>query len=225
MKDICYIVGAGECEKLYINEDNKVYVIAADGGMKYLETANVMADMVIGDFDSLEFVPKHNNVIVLPTEKDVTNMYAAVSEGMQKGYKKFIIYGGMGGRFDHSIANCQLLNYIAKCGCIGFIVEKNYSVTSVHNGSVSFSNEFIGTLSIFSSGTASKGVTIKDFKYEMINGELKNDYPVGTSNEFIGKEGSIEVKNGTLLIVFEANPKQVCDGIGTSIVFGGLEDE
>lgn len=225
MKDICYIVGAGECEKLYINEDNKAYLIAADGGMKYLEAAGLMADMVIGDFDSLKFVPKHDNVVVLPTEKDDTDMYAAVSQGMLKGYKKFIIYGGMGGRFDHSMANCQLLNYIAESGCIGFIVEKDYSVTCIHNGNVSFSDEFIGTLSVFSSGTASKGVSIKGFKYEMINGELTSNHPLGVSNEFLKKEGNIEVKDGTLLIIFETNPKQVCDGIGTDIVFGGFENE
>ncbi len=225
MKDICYIVGAGECVKLYINEENKAYVIAADGGMKYLLEAGLSADMVIGDFDSLNYVPKHENVVLLPKEKDVTDMYAAVSEGMRLGYKKFIIYGGLGGRFDHSIANCQLLNYIAENGCIGIIVEKNYSVTSVHNGNVRFSDEFKGTLSIFSSGTASKGVSIEGFKYEMHNGELFNSYPMGTSNEFTGSEGSIEVVDGTLLIIFETVPETVCNGLGTEIVFGGLDNE
>ncbi len=219
MKDICYIVGAGECEKLYINEDNKAYIIAADGGMKYLLDAGLTADMVIGDFDSLHCIPEHKNVVVLPTEKDVTDMYAAVTEGMRKGYKKFIIYGGLGGRFDHSIANCQLLSYIADSGCIGFIVEKNYAVTSIHNGIIKFGNTFKGLLSIFSSGTASKDVSITGFKYEMTDGELKSNYPLGVSNEFIGIDGMVKVKDGTLLIIFETTPKVVCDGIGTDIIF------
>lgn len=219
MKDICYIIGAGECEKLYINEDNKAYIIAADGGMKYLLDAGLTADMVIGDFDSLHYVPEHKNVVVLPVEKDVTDMYAAVTEGMRRGYKKFIIYGGLGGRFDHSIANCQLLSYIADSGCIGFIVEKNYAVTSIHNGNVKFGKDFKGLLSIFSSGTASKDVSIMGFKYEMTDGELKANYPLGVSNEFVGMDGMVKVKDGTLLIIFETTPEVVCNGIGTDIIF------
>lgn len=218
MKDICYIVGAGECEKLYINEENKAYIIAADGGMRYLSKEGVEPDLIIGDFDSLGFVPEHDNIIKLPREKDVTDMFAAVDEGMKRGYKTFIIYGGLGGRFDHSISNCQLLNYIAGRGCIGFIVEKNYAVTSVYNGIIKFGKNFKGMLSVFASGTRAAGVSIKGFKYEMIDGELSFDYPMGTSNEFVGAEGIIKVSAGTLLIIFETTPRQVCDGIGTEII-------
>ena len=218
MKDICYIVGAGECEELYICEENKAYTIAVDGGMQYLLNAGVTPDLVIGDFDSFGSVPNHQNIIKLPTEKDDTDMYAAVKEAMKRGYRKFVIYGAMGGRIDHTIANCQLLNYIAENGCVGFLVDKTMTVTSVHNGNIKFGTEFEGLLSVFSSGTASYGASIEGFKYELIDGELQNTYPIGTSNEFVGVPGTITVKDGTLLVTFEATPSMVCDGIGTSIV-------
>ncbi len=213
MKDVCYIVGAGQCEKLYINEENKAYVIAADGGMKYLFDAEIPADMVIGDFDSLKYVPKHHNLITLPTKKDVTDMYAAVNEGMNRGYTKFIIYGGLGGRFDHSIANCQLLNHIAENGCVGIIVEKDYAVTVICNEMIKFNSEFKGMLSVFASGDKAKGVTIEGLKYQMTDGELNNTYPLGVSNEFVGQDGLIKVKDGKLLIIFEATPEMVCEKI------------
>ncbi len=218
MKDICYIVGAGECEEIYINEENKAYVIAVDGGMSYLSKVGILADFVIGDFDSLGVVPEHSNIVVLPTEKDDTDMYAAVNEAMKRGYNKFVIYGAMGGRIDHTIANCQLLNYIAEKGCVGFLVGKTETVTSIHNGKIKFGDKFKGLISVFSSGTTSKGVSIEGFKYELIDGELKNTYPIGTSNEFVNKEGTITVKEGTLLVTFECTPSMVCDGIGTNII-------
>lgn len=220
MKDICYIVGAGECKKLYINEDNKAYIIAADGGLKYLENEGIKPDLVIGDFDSLEYIPTHENRIRLPKEKDVTDMYAAVNEGMKMGFKTFIIYGAMGGRFDHSIANCQLLNHIVKSGCKGIIVENDYAVTSIHNSNIKFGKDFKGLISIFSSGTTSKDVSIQGFKYEVTDIELTYDYPLGTSNEFVGCEGIVTVGDGTLLIIFETNPEQICNCIGTNIIFG-----
>lgn len=221
MKDICYIIGAGDCNNIYINQLNKGYVIAADGGKEYLEKCGITPDMIIGDFDSLGYIPKHRNIIKLPVEKDVTDMFAAVNEAMEMGYDKFIIYGGLGGRLDHTIANCQLLKYISKKGCIGFIVGENTAITSVYNGKIEFCDEFKGLISVFSIDETSKGVTIEGFKYELKDGELKNDYPLGVSNEFAGKRGIIEVEDGTLLVHFETLPKTVCDGLGMDIVFGG----
>lgn len=223
MQDVCYIVGAGQCDGIYINENNRGYVIAADGGMKYLLESDIIPDLIIGDFDSLEYIPKHKNVVKLPVEKDITDMLAAVNAGLEKGFKKFIIYGGLGGRADHSYANYQVLNYLAKNGCIGVMVDREFAVTSLHKGNVKFNRRFKGTLSVFAQGKSAKGVTIKGFKYELTDGKLKNDFPLGVSNEFTGKTGLVEVKEGSLLVMFNCKPEIICDGIGRDIKFGGIE--
>ena len=65
MNKTCVIVGAGEVSEREIRVDDGDYVIAADGGLKYLSDRGIKADMVLGDFDSLGYVPDHNNRIVL----------------------------------------------------------------------------------------------------------------------------------------------------------------
>ncbi len=78
------------------------FVIAADAGLRYLEQAGILADLVIGDFDTLKEIPTGANVVRLNCEKDDTDMLAAVREGIKAGYKEFHIYGGTGGRIDHT---------------------------------------------------------------------------------------------------------------------------
>ena len=40
-------------------------------------------------------------------------------------------------------------------------------------------------------------------KYLLDEAVVTNAFPVGVSNEFIGKAGSVTVKNGTLLVILE----------------------
>jgi thiamine pyrophosphokinase len=58
-------------------------------------------------------------------------------------------------------------------------------------------------ISILSLSPISKGVTLKNLKYELNNKELSFDFPLGVSNEFIqNKKATIEVKDGCLLIIY-----------------------
>ena len=71
---ICYIVGAGECAEINFKKEENDFVIAADGGYKYLLEAGIIPDAIIGDFDSLGFLPEGNNVLKLNPVKDITDM-------------------------------------------------------------------------------------------------------------------------------------------------------
>ena len=201
-KCICYIVGAGENSGLDFLLNDGDYVIAADGGLVYLQERGIRADLVIGDFDSLKDVPDHPNVIVLENEKDDTDTLAAVRRGISIGYDTFYIYCGTGGRIEHTLANIQTLGFLAQSGKRGFLVEQNSVITVISGDSISFDSSCTGFISVFSYSEKANGVTIKGLKYELENAVLTHTFPIGTSNEFIGECSTISVSVGALLIVF-----------------------
>ena len=208
-RNVCFVVGAGENYGLDVVPHKGDMTIAADAGLRYLEQKEIAADLVIGDFDSLRFKPQHKNVIELNPEKDITDMRAAVHEGIKAGYDLFYIYCGMGGRIDHTIANIQLLSELSKSGKQGFLVGRDNIITAITDRSLSFLSGISGFISVFSYSELSKGVCLDGLKYELDNAELTNDFPLGVSNEFTGKESKIRVKKGTLLIVFPKEAKEM----------------
>lgn len=206
MKDkICYIVGAGENYGLDFTPSANDFVIAADAGIRYLEECGITADLVIGDFDSLDDVPSYPNTITLKAEKDDTDMLAAVREGIKAGYSDFHIYCGMGGRIDHTIANLQVLAYLSENGMRGFLFGKDNVITAITNQTITFDKIPSGYVSVFSHTEKSEGVYLRGLKYELTDAVLTNTFPLGVSNEFIGKKSSISVGSGTLLIVLPAD--------------------
>ena len=200
--NICYIIGAGQLPQLYIKKQNS-FIIAADGG--YEKLGDVTPDIIVGDFDSLGFVPKGNNVITLPVKKDITDMQSAVDIGIEKEFKTFVMYGGTGGRPDHTFANYALLCYIAKKGLRGYLVGEDYVVTSIHNSAITLPIRNNGTVSVFSAEGVSCGVSITGLEYTLKDASLSFDNPLGVSNSFIGEEGTVSVKNGTLLVMWQEN--------------------
>jgi len=212
---ICYVVGAGENYGIDFTPCGDDFVIAVDGGFRVLEQSGIRMDLVIGDFDSLNFIPAGHEpgrpsarVMVLSREKDDTDMRAAILEGIKTGYEAFHIYGGTGGRIEHTIANIQLLAELSLSGKRGFLFGKDYVITALTNGTFSFPAHISGYLSVFAHSDRAEGVWLEGLKYELQDAVLTNSYPLGVSNEFIGKKSSICVENGTLILVFQMEAKE-----------------
>lgn len=199
---ICYIVGAGDFYHHNISPTDEDFVIAVDGGYQYLHDNGVRIDLLIGDFDSMSVIPDHPNIVKLKVEKDDTDMMAAIRIAINHGYNRVNIYGGTGGRFDHTLANIQCLAYLAHQNSTGFLYGENYILTAITNGSIKFNQEEKGYISIYSHTDKSFGVNLQGLKYELKDATLTNDFPIGVSNEFIGNNSFVSVKEGTLIIYF-----------------------
>ena len=178
------------------------YILAADGGLRHLQALGTIPDGILGDFDSLGYIPE--NAAVFPVEKDDTDAMLAVRHGLLLGYRNFVIYGGLDGqRLDHTVANYQTLHFLTKQGARGYLVGKDYIVTVISNESLRFSSEAEGILSIFCLGTDAKGVCLRGLQYPLENGILTADFPLGVSNHFTGKPAEISVAEGSLLVMWD----------------------
>lgn len=202
MNQRCLIVGAGDFFYNMPMPQASDYIIAADGGYSYLREAGITPHVVIGDMDSVSEMPVHEQVIRLPREKDDTDMMAAIKLAIEKGCNSFHIYGGTGGRMDHTIANIQSVAYITKTGAEGYLYDKDMVLTAVADGSLEFEEVCEGMLSVFSLSDAAEGVTLTGLKYLLNDAQVTNSFPVGISNEFIGVKSRITVKKGMLLVLY-----------------------
>lgn len=201
MEKLCYIVGA--CSNNVININKKAYdiLIAADGGYNLIENKNLI-DILLGDFDSIDKLPDFKNIKRFPVEKDDTDLFLAYKIAKEKNYKNYVIYGGIGGRLDHTIANIQLLTHIAKNGEKGFLVGENSIITVISNSEITVKGEKGKTLSVFSVSDSCEKVTISGLKYNAENISLNNSFPLGVSNSFLDCDAKISVHNGTLMIIW-----------------------
>lgn len=200
----CIIIGAGAFRAdVWSYKKEEDYLIAADGGYEYLEQMEIVPDLLIGDMDSIERKDCQQEIQIkrLPREKDDTDMLAAIREGLALGYKEFVIYGALGGeRMDHSLANIQCLLYLHNHGAEGVLYGIHDRVELLCNDRRVYPASMKGIFSIFAFGEDAKGVTEQGFKYSLQDATVKMEFPIGISNEFIGQESLIEVKNGKLLI-------------------------
>ena len=195
----CVIFCAGEFHGLAEPVGDAV-CIAADGGLAHLEALEITPDVILGDFDSLGYVPQKAEVF--PVEKDDTDAMLAVRRGLELGCDRFVFYGALEGpRLDHTVANFQTLQFLADRGARGVLVGKDTLVTVIKNDTLELTAGE-GTVSVFCLGETAKGVTLRGLKYNLENGTLTPGFPLGVSNHLIGTPASITVTNGSLLIFY-----------------------
>lgn len=241
----CIIIGAGEFTESALPLEPGDFLVAADGGLRYVEALGLAPDYVIGDFDSLGYIPAAAkdkeapgktpaaangtalpggspvqrecvadaegskpsfSVCKLPVDKARSDLQEAVLAGIDRGYTRFRIYGGCGGRLDHTLANIQLLAQLAGRGMEAILFEQHQKLQMLKGpGSLTIQKGAGGGLSVFAYSPVCRGVTERGVKYAMQeyvpDGVFTNDYPTGLSNEFTEDTAVIGVEEGILLIV------------------------
>ncbi len=199
----CYIIGAGDFFGLTRRPREGDFVIAADGGYRYCLAEKLKIDLLLGDFDSLAQVPQVENIERFPVEKDDTDTMLALKKGLAMGYRSFRIFGGTGGRLDHTLANLQALLYLAERGAVGWLYDKNFVYSTIKNESVTLRGKNDAVFSVFAMNGPVRGLSIRGAKYCVEYALLQPDFPLGVSNHFLDEEVQITVKDGVVIIGME----------------------
>lgn len=198
----CWIFGAGERTPLRQPVPADALVIAADGGYAYARALGLRPGLVVGDFDSMPRPETDAELIQLPTEKDDTDMLFAARQALARGAQRCHLYGGTGGRPDHSLANVQTLLWLRRQGVEARLYGAEMTATVIENGTLRLPAGR-GYLSVFALGERAEGVTLRGLKYELEDGALRDDFPLGVSNERTGQAAEITVARGALLVLWQ----------------------
>lgn len=177
------------------------YVMAVDGGFAHLETIDRKPDMAIGDFDSLGYVPRGLRVVRRSPHKDESDMELALIRAKAQRFGTVYVFGGLGRRLDHTLANLQLFAKFAEKGISVSAIGDDSLVTFLAGPDLlELPARESGTLSIFAMNDECEGVFERGLEWELDDHTLTNRTSLGLSNEFKGEAVMVGVEEGTIAV-------------------------
>lgn len=206
----CVIITA--CVNKKINKINDLksddFIICADGGYGHTKESEIIPHAIIGDFDShpyeeIQLDARLNNTEVIKTipEKDDTDTMMCAKYGLDKGYRDFLILGGLSKRLDHTMANLQMLSFLLDNGAKGWIIDDKNKATMIQgDDTITLNPSSNQYFSIYSFSDVCRGIYEINSKYTLTDATITNSNPVGTSNEFLDEPVILKIKSGKLLI-------------------------
>lgn len=177
--------------------------ISADAGYLNALKFGIVPDLCIGDFDTLNVSidPRCETIRVKP-EKDDTDTMLCIKKAISLNYDSVYIYGAIGGRFDHTMANVQSLEYASLQGIKGYLIDSQNIVTVQGVGTETYrSIEGFKYFSILS--LSERSVLSSDgLKYRLDGTTLTRDFPLGVSNEILKGVADVTVLQGLVLVSY-----------------------
>jgi thiamine pyrophosphokinase len=189
--------------------DDSIWV-GVDRGVFTLLSVGIKPKYAFGDFDSvskeeMELVERNiEHLHKYIPEKDETDLELALQWSMKQSAKSINIFGATGGRLDHFFANVQLLSQsfsVTECCEISIIDNKNiiflkmpgtYTLPKLDN------KKYISFLPFTSS---IEKLTLRGFKYSLIDRNISIGSTLCISNELISNYGTYSFSDGILIVV------------------------
>lgn len=181
-------------------------LVACDGGARHLAVAGVTPDVLIGDMDSIEssrladYVCKGVKIIQHPADKDFTDTALALDYALGLKPERIQIWGALGGRIDHALANLFLLIRGKEAGVATCLLDE-YGESFVPAKDAVFENAEGCLVSLLALSSRVEGVTLEGFAYPLEEGTIELSESRGVSNIVVSKRARIHVRSGHLLVV------------------------
>jgi thiamine pyrophosphokinase len=198
------LVGAAEVDVSYLKRAVQNYcptLIAVDKGYATLQAAGIKPDFVVGDFDSLGFVPQDGALTQLPCDKDMSDMEYALDYAFSQGATEVVLFGALGGRTDHALGNLELCGRFAERGLqVSAVGTREYAVFLAGPTSFDLPPSKGLTISLFSLTRECTGVYARGFKWPLENAALLCGSTLGLSNVCESEKAQVAFEKGTLAL-------------------------
>lgn len=175
-------------------------VICADKGMEHAAAAGITPHIVVGDFDSSAVLPPDGiECIRVSPIKDDTDAMLAANTAIERGCTVLRFFCALGGRFDHTFANVQMLQHLHERGIYAELYGGSERIRLLHEGDSVRIKRFEGFVSLFSYSAVAE-VTETGMKYPLQHYTLDHGFPLGVSNEVAEEYGEIILHSGTAIL-------------------------
>jgi thiamine pyrophosphokinase len=178
-------------------------VFAIDGGFASLESIGRKPDVALGDFDSLGYVPHCKRVVRFPVKKDKSDLELGLDRALTHGATEVFVYGALGRRLDHTLANLQLFARFAEQGMAVTAIGEQSAVRALAGpDAFELPRYQAGTVSVFAATDQATGVIERGMAYAFNDEALTNRTSRGLSNELTGEPAAVAVETGTLYVFY-----------------------
>jgi thiamine pyrophosphokinase len=192
--------------KKKIAEIGASLIIVCDGGVRHVQQLGIKPDVIIGDMDSIEPVQLTSysaqgvQIIKYPANKDFTDTELALDYALNLKPTAIYIWGALGGRLDHTLANVFLLRKGQKTGIKTYLIDE-YCEAFIVDKEAAFVDAKGVTVSLFAFSPKVEGLSLSGFVYALKDAVLAMGDSLGVSNIINRDHAKISVRFGNLLVV------------------------
>ena len=122
--------------------------------------------------------------------------------GRERGYREFLLAGGIGGRLDHTLTNIQLLYDAALRGEEAVLLGGCNEVRMLMPGAHRLPRHEGWKLSLLAYTPEVKGLTLRGVEYPLTDYTLVNHTSLGVSNEWTADFAEVSFTEGALLAIY-----------------------
>jgi len=182
-------------------------LIGADRGALFLVDNGCRPAFAVGDFDSvsadeLERIRRGSDAVDAfdAVDKDYTDTELAFERALALEPSIIVLRGGLGTRFDHSLANVHLLVTAYRRGATAVLADEHNEIRLVTRAAKVRRGRFTH-LSLLPLTPEVTGITLTGFQYPLRDATLVMGQSLGISNIVTGDEALIEIGAGWLLAI------------------------
>ena len=189
------ILGMGNC-----------LVICCDGGVRHLQQMGINPDVILGDMDSIDPVQLESysrqdvKIIKYPVSKDFTDTELALDYAINHKPEAIYIWGALGGRLDHTLANVFLLEKTKALPIKTYLIDE-YCEVFLLIGDVTIKESVGQTVSLIALSPQVEGITLRGFLYPLDDAILRMGESRAVSNIINDDDAKISVRSGSLLVI------------------------
>ncbi|MDR2879751.1 MAG: thiamine diphosphokinase [Fusobacteriales bacterium] len=204
MKAVIFLNGEYDYKDNFLKKiiDKDTDIFCADGGTNYCLERGYVPKCIYGDLDSIksEILDKITEMGIktekFSPDKDFSDFELVLEEMGYENYKEIYVVGALGKRIDFTLNNIFLMEKYKKLIILTekekiFFREESFTIVG-KAGKI---------LSMVSLDSEIEGITLKGFRYPLLNRYIKRDSSILMSNVILADEAEVIFKKGKIVVI------------------------